>query len=43
MHMVWLQICVVSCVQSVKNVFHSREKNDKVRLEWLGLEKKWEL
>lgn len=42
MHMVWLQICVVSCVQSVKNVFHSREKN-KVRLEWIGLEKTWEL
>lgn len=39
MHIVWLQICAVSCVQSVKSVFHSCEKNDKVRREWVGLEK----
>lgn len=36
-------LCEVSCVQSVKNVFHLREKNEKVRLEWVGLEETWEL
>lgn len=42
-HSLASDLCEVSCVQSVENVFHSREKNEKVRLEWVGLEKTWEL